>query len=109
MPYDPDLEARIDLLSLHWPGFAKKAMFGGKGYLLQGNMAYGIWHDKLIVRCGHERYAACLAMPGARVFDITGKAMDGWVMVAPEGFETEATLLAWLERGRDFAAGLPAK
>ncbi len=109
MPYDAALEARIDHLSLHWPGFVKKSMFGGKGYLLLGHMAFGIWHDKLIVRCGSGQYADCLEQPGARVFDITGKAMDGWVMVAPEGFATATTLLVWLERGRDFAAGLPPK
>jgi TfoX/Sxy family transcriptional regulator of competence genes len=109
MAHDIELEARIDLASLHWPGMAKKAMFGGMGYLLRGNMAFGIWRDHLVVRCGPASQAACLALPHARPFDVTGKAMTGWIMVAPDGFEQDADLLAWLERGRDFAASLPEK
>ncbi len=109
MAYDTDLEARIDLLSLNWPGIAKKAMFGGKGYLMREHMAFGIWRDRLIVRCGPEHYAHYLAQVHVREFDITGKPMTGWVMVLPEAFETDAALLPWLERGRDFAASLPPK
>jgi TfoX/Sxy family transcriptional regulator of competence genes len=109
LAYDTELEARIDLLSLNWPGFAKKSMFGGKGYLLQGNMAFGIWHDRLIVRCGAERYAALLGHAHVRAFDVTGKAMTGWLTVLPEAFETDAELVAWLERGRDYAASLEPK
>ncbi|MBI5331570.1 MAG: TfoX/Sxy family protein [Betaproteobacteria bacterium] len=109
MAYDTTLAERIDLLSLNWPGIGTKKMFGGLGYLLHDNMAFGIWKDQLIVRCGPESHARCLGQPGVREFDITGRPMAGWVMVAPEGFETEAALLAWLERGRDFAATLPPK
>ena len=109
MAYDHDLESRIDLLSLNWPGFAKKRMFGGVGYLLRGNMAFGIWKDRLIVRCGPSRYAASLVREGVGEFDVTGRPMPGWVMVAPEGFANEPVLLGWLESGRDFAAMLPGK
>ncbi|MEW5788502.1 MAG: TfoX/Sxy family protein [Pseudomonadota bacterium] len=109
MAYDTDLEARIDLASLNWPGFAKKKMFGGLGYLLNGNMAFGIWKDHLVVRCGPAAHAACLARPGVGEFDVTGRPMAGWVLVAPEGFADAAGLPAWLELGRDFAACLPAK
>lgn len=109
MAHDTVLESRIDLLSLNWPGFAKKAMFGGKGYLLHGNMAFGIWRDRLVVRCGADLHARCLALPHVREFDVTGKAMAGWVMVLPEALETDDTLRAWLERGRDFAATLAPK
>lgn len=109
MAHDTRLEARIDLASLNWPGLAKKAMFGGMGYLMRGNMAFGIWRDHLIVRCGPAGYADCLALPDTRPFDVTGRAMTGWVMVAPDGLETDAGLAAWLERGREFAASLPDK
>jgi hypothetical protein len=109
MAHDTDLETRIDLAILHWPGFAKKAMFGGRGYLLRGNMAFGIWRDHLVVRCGPTVYAACVARSGAREFDVTGKPMTGWLMVAPEGYEADADFHDWLARGRDFAAGLPPK
>lgn len=109
MAYDKDLEARVDLLSLNWPGFAKKKMFGGVGYLLRGNMSFGILKDQLIVRCGPERHGQCLALPGVAEFDITGKSMAGWVMVSPDVLENDVELSAWLEMGRDYAASLPDK
>ena len=109
MAYDKELEARLDLLSLHWPGLAKKKMFGGVGYLMHGNMAFGVIQSSLVVRCGPEAYARCLAMPDVKEFDLTGRAMQGWVMVAPDALATEAGLLAWAERGRDYAATLPDK
>ena len=109
MAYDTDLAARIDLASLNWPGFARKAMFGGLGYLLNGNMAFGVWRDHLVVRCGPADYPTCLALPHARAFDVTGKPMAGWLLIAPAGIEADADLSDWLVRGRDFAAALPAK
>jgi hypothetical protein len=109
MAHDKEMEARIDQLSLNWPGFAKKKMFGGLGYLLNGNMAFGIWKDSLVVRCGAESYARNLDQPGVAEFDITGRPMAGWVLVDPDALAEEASLLGWLERGRDFAATLTAK
>jgi TfoX/Sxy family transcriptional regulator of competence genes len=109
MAYDTTLAERIDHLSLNWPGLGKKKMFGGLGYLLNGNMAFGILKDSLIVRCGPQSYAACLALPGVGEFDVTGKPMAGWVAVSPEALDQESNLLAWLERGRDFAATLEPK
>lgn len=109
MAHDTELEARVDLLSLYWPGLAKKKMFGGVGYLMNGNMAFGIWKHSLVVRCGPEAYPRYLAMPGVSEFDVTGRPMSGWLLVAPDVFAGEVDLQAWLERGRDFAATLPAK
>ena len=47
MAYDEGLEARIDDITRRWsmPELTKKKMFGGIGYLLSGNMAFGIWKD----------------------------------------------------------------
>jgi len=109
MPYDPGLEARLDPIVEVWPDHEKKAMFGGIGYLLAGNMAIGIWHDSLVVRCGPERWAECLARPHAGEFDITGRSMRGWILVAPEGFEDDDELEEWLAIGRSYASTLPAK
>lgn len=109
MAHDSELEARIDLISLYWPGLAKKKMFGGVGYLMHGNMAFGIVKSGVVVRCGPDAYARCLSMPGVTEFDFTGRPMAGWVYVTPDAIAGEAELMAWLEQGRDFAASLPEK
>jgi TfoX/Sxy family transcriptional regulator of competence genes len=88
---------------------SKKKMFGGIGYLLNGNMAFGIWKNSLVIRCGADAYARCLDLPGVAAFDVTGRPMAGWVLVEPDAFVDEDALSGWLERGRDFAATLETK
>jgi TfoX/Sxy family transcriptional regulator of competence genes len=109
MAYDPELEARIDLAALHWPGLGKKKMFGGVGYLLNGNMAFGILKRSLVVRCGPEAQGRYLALPGVSVFDVTGRPMAGWLLVAADAIEADADLQRWLEAGMSFAASLEPK
>lgn len=84
-------------------------MFGGVGFLLDGNMLVGVWQDSLIARLGPEQADEALGQPHVREFDITGRAMKGWVMVEPEGMEDDSQLADWIERAIDFVATLPAK
>ena len=106
MPYEQQIEERIDAL----PGTAelqKNKMFGGVCYLTGGKMAYGIYKSYIIVRVGTKAAEEFLLREShTHPFDITGKVMKAWVMVAPGGYETEDQLMAWLERGRTFAAAL---
>ena len=50
-----------------------------------------------------------LLEPHVKEFDITGRAMKGWVLVGPEGVEDDEQLTAWIERAMRFAGTLPAK
>jgi TfoX/Sxy family transcriptional regulator of competence genes len=84
-------------------------MFGGVGFMVQGNMACGIHKDKLIVRVGPERYQQALAAPNTVPFDMTGRAMKGWVMVEPAGCESADDLQEWVEQGVSLALSLPPK
>ncbi len=109
MAYDTGLEARIDEIVDDWEGYEKKKMFGGVCYLRSGNMAFGIWKDHLIVRCGPDRQNECLNRQYAKPFDVTGKAMAGWVMLAPDGFEDDDALEEWIGIGARFTESLPRK
>lgn len=109
MAYDRALDARILTATKGWDGLSRRGMFGGLGYSLNGNLAFGIWGDALVVRCGPERYQDCLAEPGVCAFAATGRRMTGWVSVAQEQLGSEQELARWLELGRSFAASLPAK
>jgi hypothetical protein len=40
---------------------------------------------------------------------MTGRPMRGWILVAPAGFDSDADLSAWVQRGVRFARTLPAK
>lgn len=109
MAYDEGLAERVRALLADTPDLVEKKMFGGLGYMVRGNMACGIYQDSLVVRVGPERYEEALAHPLARPFDITGRPMTGWVMVAPEGCHSEADLSQWVEAGVEFALTLPPK
>ena len=109
MAYDQDLARRIRELLAGSPGLEEKRMFGGVGFLLQGNMACGVHGDELIVRVGPVKDTEALAEPHTRPFDMTGRPMAGWVMVAPGGFTGKEDLQRWVERGLQFARTLPAK
>src|SRR5512143_1796792 len=109
MAYDEMLGLRIRAALGVQPGLVEKKMFGGIGFLLNGNMACGVHKDNLIVRVGPEKSTAALARPHTRPFDMTGRPMVGWVMVEPEGCATEPALKSWLEEGLEFARSLPEK
>lgn len=109
MAYNLELEDRISELTSSWPDMVSKKMFGGVCYLLRGNMGFGIWQDFLIVRTGPEAAEKFLEEDGISPFDVTGKAMKGWVMVDGSRWEDPDELDKWLTLGRDFALSLPAK
>lgn len=109
MAYDTILAQRIKAQIGDKPGFNEKVMFGGIGFMLDGNMACGVNKDDLIVRVGPEAYNDALEQPHAKVFDFTGMPMRGWVMVSPEGTVSDEDLQRWVMMGVDFSSSLPKK
>jgi hypothetical protein len=111
MAYDEGLAQRVQevLDGMGLPGFEAKRMFGGVGYMVQGNMACGVHKESLIVRVGPDGYAEALSMPHTREFDITGRPMKGWVMVDADGYASDADLYDWVQRGVAFALKLEPK
>ena len=109
MAYDEGLAQRIKEFYKDVPNLEDKKMFGGVGYLYQGNMACGVHKDKLIIRVGADDHEKALAKEHTAVFDITGRAMKGWVMVDAAGFENDEDLKEWVLWGLNFAKTLPAK
>lgn len=108
MAYDLKLAERIRS-KLDKTPFIEKKMFGGVGFLLNGNMACGVNKANLIVRIDPEKQNALLKKPHAKPFDLTGKPMKGWLVVEAEGVKTEKQLSAWVKEGVEFASTLPAK
>jgi TfoX/Sxy family transcriptional regulator of competence genes len=109
MAYDEHLADRVRERVAAEPGVAEKRMFGGLAFLLDGNMAVGISGDDLMVRVGSDATDDALARPHTRPFDMTGRPMRGWILVAPEGATDEKELAAWIARGVAFARTLPPK
>lgn len=109
MPYNQELAARVAVNMPEVPGLAEKKMFGGVGYLVDGNMCIGTHRDAIMVRVGLDAYEDCLNQPGARVMDFTGRVMKGWVTVPIDALDDDESIRYWIERSLNFVATLPAK
>ena len=110
MPVDQDFANRIREELAGIDGISEKAMFGGLGFLLHGNMAVGIMSTgDLMVRVGPDATDAALSKPHTRLFEMRGRSMTGWVIVALEGVRTKRQLGPWVKRGVAFAAALAPK
>ena len=109
MPYSKSLAARIRHALAVVLAIVEKKMFGGICFLFRGNMLVGVWNDSLIVRLGPDEGDAALSQPHVVPFDVTGRPMKGWVMVEPDGLDTDSQLRDWIERAANFVRTLPAK
>jgi len=110
MAYNLKLAERIRAEVYGLPVIEKK-MFGGVGYMLNGNMACGILGDDLIVRVSLADYESMLKRKHVKLFTMKSgpRPMKGWLMVEPKGCESSAQLSAWVKAGIEFALTLPPK
>jgi hypothetical protein len=110
MAYDADLADRIRELVASEPGVTEKKMFGGLAFLIGGNMAIAAsGQGGVLVRVDPHRSEALLASSHATKMVMRGRAMDGWLRVAPEHVKTKRQLSRWVGMGVAFARSLPAK
>lgn len=56
-------------------------MFGGIGFMLNGNLIAGASRRGLLLRVGKDRMREALALPGARPMEMKGRTMEGYVYV----------------------------
>ncbi len=110
MAYDEDLANRIRELIAGDPDTTEKRLFGGLAFLVGGNMSVAAsGQGGLMVRVEPDETAALLTRPHARPFEMRGRAMHGWLRVAPEGVRTKRQLEPWVKRGVAYARSLPPK
>ena len=110
MALDEEFADRVREVIALRDGWTERKMFGGIGFMLGGNMACGVTSTgELMVRVAKEDNAAALAEEHVREFEMSGKKMGGWLIVAREGVESDSDLAGWVDAGADYAASLPPK
>ena len=110
MAYDEDLANRIRELIAAEDDVTEKKMFGGLAFLIAGNMSVSAsGQGGILLRCDPAETEALLRKPHAARFEMRGRAMDGWLRVAPEGVRTKRQLAPWVARGVAYARSLPPK
>jgi hypothetical protein len=83
-------------------------MFGGIGFMLNGNLASMASRRGLLMRVGKNGLDEALAQPGARPMIMRGRPMEGYVFVDSPDL-TEGTGKALLKLTLAFVQTLPQK
>jgi TfoX/Sxy family transcriptional regulator of competence genes len=110
MAYDEELAARIRDLVGDEADLTEKKMFGGLAFLVGGNMAIAAsGHGGLLVRVDPEESTKLVTTTPARLMEMRGREMKGWLRVDASDVRTKRQLSTWVRRGVGFARSLPAK
>ena len=91
------------------PGLVETSMFGGRAWMLRGNLLCGARDDGMLVRLGPAADAWALATPGIAPMVMRGRPMRGWVRAGPDAFGDDALRRKLLEAALAFVRSLPAK
>jgi TfoX N-terminal domain len=108
MAFDERLATRVRELLGGETGLAEMQMFGGLAFLLDGNIACGVRGHDLLVRADPAMHDTHMAEAGVRPDDLTGRPMQGWLLVEPIG-HGDNDLRRWVGRGVAYARSLPPK
>jgi hypothetical protein len=108
--YDEELADRIRELVAGEPELTEQKMFGGLAFLLGGNMAVAASSEGgALVRVDPAQSDTLVETTNARLMEMRGRSMRGWLRVDPEDLRTEPELAKWVELGTTYARSLPAK
>lgn len=83
-------------------------MFGGIGFMLNGNMVAGASKRGLLLRVGKERQGALLAQPGTRPMEMRGRTMEDYAYIDPPALNDES-VKAGVKLALAYVQALPPK
>jgi TfoX/Sxy family transcriptional regulator of competence genes len=109
MAYDLKTAERVRRILSIRSDVGEKRMVGGLSFMVNGSMCCGVTGNALMVRVGAEAREQALAEAHVRPMEFAGRPLAGFVLIDPVGFRTDAALAAWVRRGLDFVATLPAE
>jgi TfoX N-terminal domain len=91
------------------PGLVEKAMFGGRAWLLNGNLVCGAREDGMLVRLGKGSDGWALELPGIGPMVSRGRPMSGWVRAEAEAYADDALRRKLLDAALALVRALPPK
>ena len=109
MAYDEALAARIRDHLQGTQALTEKKMFGGIGWMVQGNMAVGAGSQGVLIVRQVADFDALIEAPGARAMTRGDRVMRGWIEVDATEVATDAALHRWIDLGVAHALSLPPK
>lgn len=108
--YDEELANRIRGLLDGEADLTEKKMFGGLAFLIGGNMAVAAsGQGGVLVRVDPAQSESHVATTSARLMEMRGRRMKGWLRVDQDDVRTKRQLAKWVGLGATYARSLPAK
>jgi TfoX/Sxy family transcriptional regulator of competence genes len=110
VPYDEDLAERLRELLAGERAVTEKKMFGGLAFLVKGRMAVAAsGQGGILVRVDPQQSDKLVTTTNARVAEMRGRSMPGWLRVDAEFLRRKRQLGRWVNLGVTYARALPAK
>ena len=110
MAYDDELAERIRELLSGERGLTEQKMFGGLAFLIGGNMSVAAsGQGGVLVRVDPAESDALVATTNARLMEMGGRRMQGWLRVDSDDVRTKRQLEKWVRLGTTYARSLPAR
>ena len=110
MAYDETLAEEVRRL-LPRSQVVEKKMFGGIGFMLNGNMCAAVNNrpDHIMMVRIDPFDTQALLKQGAKTAIMRGRLMPGWIFLTKEAIEKEEDFAYWVKKALDFNKTLPAK
>jgi len=103
MAYDIDLAQRIaSVLDEEKTVYAEKKMFGGVAFMISDKMCVGVSKNQMMLRTLDEEYEHVLQLPFVQPMEFTGRRMNGFVFIQPDGLKTKQQIKKWVSYGLEF-------
>ena len=95
--------------ALHGAGAVHEVkMFGGIGFMLNGNLIAAASKRGLLVRVGEEQHEKALERSGARPMIMRGRTMRGYIYVDPPALNARSAA-GWIALAAPHVLSLPRK
>ena len=106
--YDRGQATRLHELTATLFDLEETRLFGGLAYMMHDHICFALWDDYLVIRIGNESASMLVAGDShARLFDLNGKTMKGWVMIATDALGKDEDLQNYIDMAMLFTCKLP--
>ena len=108
--YDRGLATRLHELTATLFDLEETRMFGGLAYMMNDHTCFALWDDYLVIRIGNESASKLVeGDPHARLLDLNGKTMKGWMVIATDALGEDEDLQNYIDIAMLFTCTLPPK
>jgi TfoX/Sxy family transcriptional regulator of competence genes len=102
MAYPEKLANRIREQFASLKKVEEKEMMGGLTFMYNGKMCVGIFKGELMCRIDPAVQPTALSKPGARLMEMGGKPMKGYIIVNESGIKSKADFEYWINLALEF-------